>query len=225
MLQNNLTVEGALNHKSEGNHEISARRSCHRSSHQAKRLVRLTSKQRRKVSGVANKLLHDNLYLKDNLLYRETSGDQTGIGPRLRLISLAISEKGCWSLCDKKAPLHQTENAHLTHQDPMERITTSSPLELVSIDYLHWKLTREVLSIFWLLKTVLQGSPKRMPLETSPEKFFDDLILLFSYPWKPHHNQLREFENELLKILHQQGGVGHSKTTLQPSSRKPYREI
>ena len=42
---------------------------------------------------MTNKLLHDHLYPKDNFLHRETSGDLTGIVPRLRLILLAKSEK------------------------------------------------------------------------------------------------------------------------------------
>ena len=111
----------------------------------------------------------------------------------------------------QKRPVHQKAA-------PLQSIHSSSPMELISIDFLHLERSsgghEYILLVVDHFSRFAQGYPTRnKEASTAAKHIYGDFVLRFGLPGRIMHDQGKEFENRLFAELERLSGVEKSRTT------------
>ena len=101
---------------------------------------------------------------------------------------------------------------------PLKPIVTTSPFEMISIDFLHVEnCSRKYEYILVVMdhftRFAQAYATRNKSAKTVAQKLYSDFILRFGFPLRIHHDQVGEFENHLHQELEKLCGVEHSRTT------------
>ena len=114
--------------------------------------------------------------------------------------------------CLKQRRPHQKKRA------PMQSITSSSPMDLISIDFVHLETSsggyEYILTIVDHFSRFLQAyATKDKSAKTAARHLYQDFIPRFGIPARLLHDQGKEFENGLFHHLEKLCGITKSRTT------------
>ena len=101
---------------------------------------------------------------------------------------------------------------------PLVNIKTTEPFEIVSLDFLHLEKCQGgyeyiLVVVDHLTRFTQAYATRNKSGRTAADKLFNEYVMRFGFPKKLHHDQGKEFENQLFKRLRELSGVQGSHTT------------
>ena len=117
----------------------------------------------------------------------------------------------------KSVVVSKTKGPISSAKKTLQPITTTCPLELVFIDFLHLERCKGgyeyILAVMGHYTCFAQVyATRNKSAKTAADKLFNDFVLRFGMPSRLYHDRGREFENRSLSELQKLCGIHHSRT-------------